>query len=114
MTLKIARRGQVPPFIAMDVLRAANERAAAGDDVLHLEVGQPSTPAPSAVLAAARAALGRETLGYTDALGLPALREAIAASSSGASMVPVGLAGLATMSPSSPRPWARSKSSVAW
>ncbi|HEX9489286.1 MAG TPA: aminotransferase class I/II-fold pyridoxal phosphate-dependent enzyme [Stellaceae bacterium] len=78
MTLKIARRGQVPPFIAMDVLRAANERAAAGDDVLHLEVGQPSTPAPAAVLAAARAALGRETLGYTDALGLPALREAIA------------------------------------
>jgi aspartate/methionine/tyrosine aminotransferase len=79
MTLKIARRGQIPPFIAMDVLRAANERAAAGDDVLHLEVGQPSTPAPAAVIAAARAALGRETLGYTDALGLPALREAIAA-----------------------------------
>ena len=78
MTLKIARRGLVPPFIAMDVLRAANERAAAGDDVLHLEVGQPSTPAPGAVLAAAREALGRQPLGYTDALGLPALREAIA------------------------------------
>jgi aspartate/methionine/tyrosine aminotransferase len=78
MTLKIARRGQIPPFIAMDVLRAANEQAAAGGDVLHLEVGQPSTPAPAAVLAAARAALGREMLGYTDALGLPALREAIA------------------------------------
>lgn len=79
MALKLSRRGQVPPFIAMDVLRAANERAAAGADVLHLEVGQPSTPAPAAVLAAAREALARETLGYTDALGLPALREAIAA-----------------------------------
>lgn len=79
MPLKLARRGQVPPFIAMDVLRAANERAASGEDVLHLEVGQPSTPAPAAVLAAARTALERETLGYTDALGLPALREAIAA-----------------------------------
>ena len=78
MTLKRSRRGQIPPFIAMDVLRAANERAVAGDDVLHLEVGQPSTPAPAAVLAAARAALERETLGYTDALGLPALRDAIA------------------------------------
>ena len=78
MALKIARRGQVPPFIAMDVLRAANEQAAAGDHVLHLEVGQPSTPAPAAVLAAAREALARQTLGYTDALGLPALREAIA------------------------------------
>jgi aspartate/methionine/tyrosine aminotransferase len=79
MALKIARRGQIPPFIAMDVLRAANERALAGDDVLHLEVGQPSTPAPSAVLAAAHGALESETLGYTDALGLPPLRAAIAA-----------------------------------
>jgi aspartate/methionine/tyrosine aminotransferase len=79
MALKLARRAQIPPFIAMDVLRAANEQAAAGGDVLHLEVGQPSTPAPAGVLAAARAALTHETLGYTDALGVPALREAIAA-----------------------------------
>ncbi len=78
MALKVARRGQVPPFIAMDVLRQANERAAAGDDILHLEVGQPSTPAPAGVLAAARAALTSETLGYTDALGIPTLRQAIA------------------------------------
>jgi hypothetical protein len=35
----------IPPFIVMDVMRAANERAAAGADVLHLEVGQPSTGA---------------------------------------------------------------------
>jgi aspartate/methionine/tyrosine aminotransferase len=68
----------VPPFIAMDVLREANERAAGGADVIHLEVGQPSTSAPHAVLAAAEAALRREVLGYTDALGLPQLREAIA------------------------------------
>jgi len=79
MALKLARRSGIPPFIAMDVLRAANERAASGADVLHLEVGQPATPAPKRVLAAARVALERETLGYTDALGLPALREAIAA-----------------------------------
>jgi aspartate/methionine/tyrosine aminotransferase len=79
MALKLSRRSRIPPFIAMDVLRAANEAAAAGGDVLHLEVGQPATPAPAGVLAAARDALARETLGYTDALGLPALREAIAA-----------------------------------
>ena len=78
MTLKLARRGQIPPFIAMDVLREANRRAAAGDGVIHLELGQPSTPAPKGVLAAARAALARERLGYTDACGLPRLREAIA------------------------------------
>ena len=78
MTLKLAQRSRIAPFIVMDVLRAANERAAAGGDVLHLEVGQPSTPAPKGVLAAARRALDGELLGYTETLGLPALREAIA------------------------------------
>ena len=79
MTLKISGRGRVPPFIVMDVLRDANARAATGKDVLHLEVGQPSTAAPAGVIAAAHAALERDVLGYTDALGLPALRVAIAA-----------------------------------
>ena len=78
MSVKLSRRALVPPFIAMDVLREANELAAGGADIIHLEVGQPSTPAPRAVVAAAEAALRREVLGYTDALGLPALREAIA------------------------------------
>jgi aspartate/methionine/tyrosine aminotransferase len=79
MTLKLARRGLIPPFIVMDVLRAANERAAAGADILHLEVGQPSTPAPRGALDAARHALSGDALGYTETLGLPALRRAIAA-----------------------------------
>jgi hypothetical protein len=34
MVLKVAARGSVPPFIAMDVLRDANKRAAEGEDVL--------------------------------------------------------------------------------
>ncbi len=79
MTLKFGKRGQISPFIAMDVLRAANARAAAGADIVHLEVGQPSTGAPAAVLAAARAAMETTLLGYTDALGLHPLREAVAA-----------------------------------
>src|SRR6202162_3964576 len=73
-----SRRGLVPPFIAMDVLRAANEREAAGHSVIHLEVGQPGTPAPAPVLDAARAALAGDRIGYTDALGIAPLREAIA------------------------------------
>lgn len=79
MALKLARRSAVSPFIVMDVLRAANARAAAGANVLHLEVGQPASAAPSLVLEAARDALAEERLGYTDALGLPALRDRIAA-----------------------------------
>ena len=78
MALKVAARGSVPPFIVMDVLRAANERAAAGEDVLHLEVGQPGTPAPEAVLADAKRALDGDRIGYTDALGIPPLRARIA------------------------------------
>ena len=79
MTLRASRRGLVPPFIAMDVLRAANEREAAGADVIHLEVGQPGTKAPEAVREAARHALASQPIGYTDALGITPLREAIAA-----------------------------------
>jgi aspartate/methionine/tyrosine aminotransferase len=78
MALKVARRGQIPPFIVMDVMRAANEREAAGGDVLHLEVGQPGTAAPRGVLEAARAALAADRLGYTDAFGIPGLRQRIA------------------------------------
>ena len=75
---KAAKRGAIAPFIVMDMMRAANERAASGDDVLHLEVGQPGTPAPAPVLEAARAALASDRLGYTDALGIEPLRRRIA------------------------------------
>ena len=78
MTLKVGARGRIAPFIVMDVMRAANERQAAGADVLHLEIGQPGTPAPTAVREAAKRAIDEQALGYTDALGLPALRRRIA------------------------------------
>ena len=78
MALKIARRAAIPPFIAMEVLAAANAREAAGARVLHLEIGQPDSSAPAPVLEAARRALTSHRLGYTEALGIAPLREAIA------------------------------------
>ena len=78
MALKRAARGAVPPFIVMDVMRAANERAAAGEDIVHLEVGQPATPAPRAVLEAASRVLETDPIGYTDATGIGDLRSGIA------------------------------------
>ncbi len=78
MALKRARRGSVSPFIVMDVMRAANQRAAAGGDVVHLEIGQPATPAPGAVRKAAAEALETDALGYTDATGTHDLRRRIA------------------------------------
>jgi aspartate/methionine/tyrosine aminotransferase len=78
MSLRPSHRGLVPPFIAMDVFRAAAEREANGESVIHLEVGQPGTPAPTAVREAGRRALSEERIGYTDALGIMPLRLAIA------------------------------------
>lgn len=73
-----ARRADIPPFYVMEVMKAAGERERTHGDVLHLEVGQPSTPAPAIVRAAAAAALESARLGYTDATGLPELRRRIA------------------------------------
>ncbi len=77
--MKISRRSQVEPFHAMDVLAEAIERRRQGRPVISLAVGQPASPAPRAVLDAAREALVVGRLGYTDTLGLIELRQAIAA-----------------------------------
>ena len=75
--MRKATRGQVDPFIVMDVMEAARAAEAAGRHIIHMEVGQPATGAPAAARAALAADLS-EPLGYTVALGLPALRERIA------------------------------------
>ncbi|MGI9450160.1 MAG: pyridoxal phosphate-dependent aminotransferase [Geminicoccaceae bacterium] len=62
----------------MDVLSAANSKAAAGQDVIHMEVGEPCGGPPGRVLEVAKRTLGHRPLGYTEALGMPALRRAIA------------------------------------
>ncbi len=75
---RVASRAAVPPFHVMDLLSAAARRAATHADLLNLVAGQPSTPAPVPVLEAAKRALDEQVLGYTVAVGIPQLREAIA------------------------------------
>jgi aspartate/methionine/tyrosine aminotransferase len=72
-----AARALIPPFHVMDVWAAAGERQREFGDLVNLAAGQPSTPAPEAVRAAATAALKEQVLGYTVALGIPELRAAI-------------------------------------
>lgn len=76
--MRNSRRGIVDPFIVMDVMEQARRAEEAGARIIHMEVGQPGTPAPQG----ARDALAREMeagqLGYTVALGLPELRARIA------------------------------------
>ena len=79
MSLILSSRSQVDAFIAMDIMAAAVAEERAGRDIAHLEVGQPGMPAPTKAREAAMAALrGGNTVGYTEALGLRALRERIA------------------------------------
>jgi aspartate/methionine/tyrosine aminotransferase len=75
--LAVASRAAVPPFHVMDLLAAAADRQRSHGDLLNLVAGQPSTPAPAPVREAARRALDDDVLGYTVALGIPELREAI-------------------------------------
>ncbi len=74
-----SRRGDVDPFIVMDVLEAARALEARGRRVIHMEIGQPATPAPMLARTALIRAMEAGPLGYTVALGLPELRSAIAA-----------------------------------
>ncbi|MGR3466694.1 MAG: pyridoxal phosphate-dependent aminotransferase [Shimia sp.] len=77
--MRVSTRSAVDPFIVMDVMEAARRAEAAGRHVIHMEVGQPSTPAPQAARDALTAAMAAGPLGYTVALGLPELRAGIAA-----------------------------------
>jgi len=77
--LTIQRKPSVEPFHAMDILAEATRLKGDGKDVISMAVGQPAHPAPATALAAAARALEAGRLGYTDALGLKSLRQAIAA-----------------------------------
>ncbi|MFG6582596.1 pyridoxal phosphate-dependent aminotransferase [Sulfitobacter sp. 1A12779] len=76
--MRNSTRSAVDPFIVMDVMQAASAAEEAGRHIIHMEVGQPGTGAPKGAAAALTKAMGEGALGYTVALGLPALRARIA------------------------------------
>lgn len=69
---------EIEPFRVMAILGRAREMQAQGRDIIHMEVGEPDFPTPEPVVEAGIAALRAGHTHYTPALGLPALREAIA------------------------------------
>jgi aspartate/methionine/tyrosine aminotransferase len=82
--LKTGRGAEAPPFLVMDVISAANARAAAlppgAPNVIRMEVGQPGTGAPrGAAEAAVKALEAGDPMGYTEAFGRASLRERISA-----------------------------------
>lgn len=78
--MDVSLRAGIPPFHVMDVWLAAAERQRTHGDLVNLSAGQPSAGPPTAVREAAVAAIHRNQLGYTVALGIPELRAEIAAS----------------------------------
>ena len=73
-----ARVADIGPFHVMDILARAQALEAAGRDIIHLEIGEPDFATPAPIMEAGVAALRAGHTRYTGALGLPALREAIA------------------------------------
>ena len=74
-----ARAREIPPFIVMDVLERAQALEAKGENVIHLEVGEPDFDTPECIKQAAARAIAEGKTHYTHSLGLLELRETIAA-----------------------------------
>jgi aspartate/methionine/tyrosine aminotransferase len=68
----------IQSFKVMDILEAGKELEAAGEDVVHLEVGEPDFNTPDVIVEAAHRAIADGHTKYTHSLGIPELREAIA------------------------------------
>ena len=73
------RSSRIPPFYVMEVLERAHELERDGRDIVHLEIGEPDFDTPEPVKEAAWRALKDGKTQYTHSLGVPLLREAIAA-----------------------------------
>lgn len=76
--MKVSNRSSVDPFLVMDVVAASARLEAAGRRIIHMEIGQPGTPAPMAARKALAQAMERDALGYSVTLGLPELKARIA------------------------------------
>lgn len=76
--MRNSSRGEVDPFIVMDVMEAARKAESAGRHIIHMEVGQPGTGAPAKAIEQLSAVMAQNPLGYTVGLGLPELRARIA------------------------------------
>lgn len=71
------RVGDIQPFRVVEVLSRATELASAGRDIVHLGAGEPDFSTAKPIIEAGRAALSRGLTGYSQAAGIPQLREAL-------------------------------------
>jgi len=72
-----SRAKEMKPFIVMDVMERAAEMEHRGEDIIHLEVGEPDFDTPAPIKEACLRAIREGETHYTHSLGLVPLREAI-------------------------------------
>ena len=77
LDMRQSKRGNVDPFIVMDIMENARKAEEEGKDIIHMEVGQPSTPVPYYAQTKLCEEIRNSNLGYTVALGIPELRARI-------------------------------------
>ena len=75
--MRFSKRSKINSFIVMDVMEQARKEELLGRDIVHMEVGQPGTPAPRNAIKELAKKINSEPLGYTVALGIPELRRKI-------------------------------------
>ena len=75
--MRKSKRGNVDPFIVMDVMENARKAEERGENIVHMEVGQPGTPAPMNAQKELIKIMKNDSMGYTVALGIPELRQRI-------------------------------------
>lgn len=73
-----SRSKQLSPFIVMEILEKAQGMMAQGEDIIHMEIGEPDFPTPEPVKEAAIKALQQNDTHYTHSLGKLTLREEVA------------------------------------
>jgi len=77
--MKISQRAQkISPFYVMELLEKARAMEKAGEDIVHMEVGEPGFPTPSFVKKEALQAIVDDRTFYTHSLGIPELRAKVA------------------------------------
>ena len=71
------RLAEIAPFHVVELLTRARQLEAEGRDIIHMEIGEPDFPTPEPIAQAAVDAIKQDKTLYTQALGLPELRDAI-------------------------------------
>ena len=69
-----SKRSNIAPFLAIDMLSKANDLKLKGQDIIHMDVGEPGASTPKHILKYAKEIIGKKKIGYTESIGIPELR----------------------------------------